>query len=116
MPIHPLFAQMPGQLTQPETLVWFIFSTIAFLAICGGILRWNANIASKMIAVGILVAVLSVGYGGFLFPATIIVVSSGLMKIAVILVLGGVACSVLPALTGSPSTDTTKPKEPVNEP
>ncbi len=116
MPISPLLAQIPGQLDQFQALAWFVFSTAAFLLLCGGILRWGRGIGFKLTALGILVAVLSVGYGGFILPAAIVVGSGGLMKIAVILVLGGVACSVVPALTGSPCTDTAKPKEPVNVP
>jgi hypothetical protein len=93
-----------------ESLIWFVFSTIAFLLLCGGVFRWSRTAASKLIALGILVAVVSVGYG--VMPPTVIPLSAGLMKIAIILVLGGVACSVLSSL---PATDTTKAKEPVNE-
>ena len=57
-------------------------------------------------------AVVSVGYGGLIMPPTLIPLTAGLMKIAVLLVLGGVACTVLSALGGLPATDAAKPKEP----
>ena len=98
------------QVHDPMPYVWFVFMTVAFLVLCGGVLRWSRTAASKLIALGILVAVVSVGYG-FAVQPTVIPLSTGLMKIAVILVLGGVACSVLSSL---PSTDITKPKETVN--
>ena len=108
MPVPMLRAEMIG----PELFLWFCFLTVAFLVLCGIVLRASRTVGSRLIALGILAAVASIGYGGFITSPTIIPLASGMMKIAVMLVLAGVACSVLPALS---STDTTKPQEPVHE-
>jgi hypothetical protein len=115
MQILPFLAQMNEFRPSQGTYVWFVFSTIAFLLLGGGILGWGRTAASKLIALGVLVAVASVGYGGFVVPPAVIPLSIGLMKIAVILVLGGVACIVLSFLGCSSAADTAKSKEPLNE-
>ena len=114
MQIPPLFVEMNLIEPRPEIIALFLCSTIAFFALCGGVFRWSRTDASKMIALGILVAVVSVVYGALVISPTIVALSTGLMKIAFVLVLGGVACSVLSTLGGSPATDTTKPKETVH--
>ena len=131
MQILPLFAVMQD----PEPLIWFVFSTIAFLLLAGGVLRFSRTAASRLIAVGILLAITSVGYGGFasrdMAPGNVpvasagyggfvtqpaaILLSTGLMKIALILVLSGVACVVISSFGGSPAADAAKSKEPPNE-
>ncbi len=100
---------------RPENVVGFAFSTIVFLALCGGVLHWGRTSASKLVLLGILVAVVSIAYGLFVNSPTAIPLTTGLMKIAVILVLGGVACYVLSCLGGPPVTDTPTPKEPIHE-
>jgi hypothetical protein len=111
----PLFAEIPPFDLRPESIVVFFFSTTVFLVLCGGVVRWSRSPASKLIGLGILVAVVSVAYGGLVVSPTVMTLSSGLMKIAIILVLGGVACSVLAALAGLPAPEMAKSKEPGND-
>jgi hypothetical protein len=101
------------QKLDPETIILFVFATVAFLVLCGGVLRWSRTAATKLISLGILLAVLSVVYGA-LIPPTAILLPGGLMKIALILVLGGVAGNVCSCVCSAPATDTAKPKEPAD--
>jgi len=114
MPVFPLFAEMNPFELRAETVVLFFFTTTIFLALCGGVLRWSRTVATKLIALGLLAAVVSVAYN-FVTPPTTIPLTNGLMKIAVILVLGGVACSVVSPFCCQPPTDATRPKEPIHE-
>lgn len=114
MQVPLLFAQMVAFQSVGDALVWFAISTVVFLLLCGGVLRWSRTVASKLISLGILAAILSVAYGGF-SPPTVLPLSTGLMKIAVILVLGGVACSAFSFLGVVPAADTAQPKETVHE-
>jgi hypothetical protein len=112
--LPPLFAQMVAFQSVADALVWFAVSTVVFLLLCGGVLRWSRTVASKLISLGILAAILSVAHGGFSPPAAL-PLSTGLMKIAVILVLGGVACSMFSFLGVVPAADAARPKETVHE-
>ncbi len=113
MQILPLFAQMHA--TEPMVICLFLFATIAFLVLCGGVFRRSRTASSQLIALGILVAVVSVVYGELATSPTTLPLTTTLMKIGVILILAGVAYGVPSTLGGSPATDTTKAKEPVHE-
>jgi heme A synthase len=89
-----------------ESVFGFVVSTIVFLLLCWAVLRWGRTQASKLLVLGILFAVVSVGYGALIAMPTVAILAPGLMKIAIILILGGVACSVLPILRGSSAAET----------
>lgn len=110
MQLLPLIAEVGPFRSTEDAITWFAIATVVFLLLCGGVLRWGGTAATKLIALGILAAVLSVAYGGF-SPPTLLPVSAALAKIAVILVLGGVACSVIAFLGGVGAAETAKPKE-----
>ena len=112
MPLSPILAQFR---TGEDTIVGFVVLTIAFLLLCGGVFRWGRTLAFRLLALGLLVAVISVGYGTVISMPTVTVLAPGLMKIAVILVLGGVACSVLPMLRGESTIETTASEKPHHE-
>lgn len=95
-------------------VAWFGFSTVVFLLLCGAVFRRSRTVPGKLIALGILTAVVSVNYGAFC-PPTVMPMSAGLLKIALILVLGGVACSVITTLGITPGTESVQPKEAANE-
>jgi hypothetical protein len=115
MPLAPILAQMDGRIPSVESVFGFMLPTIAFLLLCGAVLRWGRRQASKLLALGILVAVLSVGYGAMIATPMVAILAPGLMKIAIILILGGVACSVLPILRGSSTTETPNSEQPHHE-
>ena len=85
-----------------ESIACFVFLSLAFLVLCLIVLRWTQSAASKLVALGILVGVLSVGFGALLGTPAVVSLTAGLMKIAVILTLGGVAYSIA-SLAGTTS-------------
>jgi hypothetical protein len=115
MPLPPILAQMYGPEPHVESVLGFVLLTIAFLLLCGGVLRWGRTQASRLLLLGLLVAVVSVGYGAMIAMPTVAVLAPGLMKIAIILILGGVACSVLPILRGASATEPSNSEQPHHE-
>jgi hypothetical protein len=115
MPLPPILAQIHGLEPSVESVFGFVVPTIAFLLLCGAVLRWGRTQASRLLLLGLLVAVLSVGYGALIAMPTVAILAPGLMKIAIILILGGVACSVLPILRGSSTIETAASEQPHHE-
>ncbi len=57
MPLSPILAQIYGPQPNVESVLGFVFPTIAFLLLCGAVLRWGRTQASKLLALGTLVAI-----------------------------------------------------------
>lgn len=115
MPLPPILAQIHGLEPSVESVFGFVVSTIVFLLLCWAVLRWGRTQASKLLVLGILFAVVSVGYGALIAMPTVAILAPGLMKIAIILILGGVACSVLPILRGSTAAEPPNSEQPHHE-
>jgi cytochrome c biogenesis factor len=115
MSLFPLLAQFDVVKPDASDVIAFVLLTLAFLGLCGGVLRWERSQPSKLMLLGILVAVVSVGYGTMVAVPSSAVLTSGLMKIAVILVLGAVACIVVSFLREFSRTAPSDSKEPINE-
>ena len=115
MLLPSILAQIHRPEPSVETVVGFVLLTILFLLLCGVVLLWGRTLASRLLVLGLLVAVVSVGYGTMIILPTMTVLASGLMKIAIILVLAGVACSVLPLFRGESPLETTASEKPHHE-
>jgi len=99
----PLLAEVvadPGNLLHPGALAIYVLLTAAFLAVAFVILLKVSSYEAKLIFLGLLVVVVAIGYGAFLVPG--VALAPSLVKIGVILVLGGIAISVLSYLRGAP--------------
>ncbi len=74
-------------------VVGYILVTIAFLVV-GGLVFWKVQaLESRLILLGLVVAVADIGYSGLVSGGAMIPAQT-MMKIGFLLVLGGVACSV----------------------
>jgi hypothetical protein len=107
-----LVAQMSFMKPESETVVGFVFITLAFLFLSAAVIWMHRTQEARLMLLGILVAVAATGYGTMVAVPTVSLVTPALMKIAVILVLGGVACSVLSYLSKRPAE--LEPKEPTH--
>ncbi len=88
--------------SQPEDFVAYIAFTAGFLVLLWLINRGTRPLGSSLILWGILVVILSCGYGLIGVPS-MAVLTAALMKIGFLLVLGGVAWSLLAACAHSPA-------------
>jgi len=82
--------------SQPEDFVAYIAFTAGFLFLLWLLSRGTRPLGSSLILWGILVVILSCGYGLIGVPS-MTVLTAALIKIGFLLVLGGVACSLLAA-------------------
>jgi len=89
----------PEKLLHPAAIAIYLLLTAAFLAVAFVILRKVSSYEAKLILLGLLVVVVAIGYGAFLAPT--MALAPSLVKIGVILVLGGIAISVLSYLRGA---------------
>ena len=100
--LMPLLAQMTMFEMQPEHVIAYILFTLFFL-----FLMWLVDTGRPdgrtYVLWGILLAILSSGYGLISTPATTIL-TPALQKISFLLVLGGIAVSLL----SQPSTTAVK--------
>lgn len=88
---------------RPEEYVAYVVFSLAFLAFVWLLNRWTLPLGTNLVLWGILVAILSCGYGIIGVPS-LMVVTAALTKIGFLLVLGGVAWSLLPAYPGTAAT------------
>ena len=95
-----LLAQIPATPAADTAVVTFILLTVVFLMLVALILQVVPSYDTKLILLGLICAVTATGYIS-LIPAAI-TLAPGLMKIGVLLVLGGLACSLLTYLRGGP--------------
>ena len=73
-----------------ETVVMLVFFIIlVWLALCWAVLNFIPRMDGRLIALGIVTAAVAIGYAALIGPATL------LMRVAIILVLGGVAYALL---------------------
>ncbi len=99
MPIDPLLAQMNAFEMRPEHFASYVGLTMAFL-----FLVWLTDtrarpLGTTLILWGLLVVIFSCGYGLIGIP-TMMLLTPALMKIGFLLVLGGLAWSLLTACPG----------------
>jgi hypothetical protein len=98
----PLLALAPADaetLLHPGAIAVYLLLTAAFLAVAFVILWKVSSYEAKLILLGLLVVVVALGYGAFLAPIQDL--ARSLVKVGVILVLGGIAISVLSYLRGA---------------
>ncbi len=102
MSLMPLLAQMPMFQMQPEHVIAYISFTLFFL-----FMVWLVDTGRPdgrtYVLWGILLMMLSCGYGLIGIPTSAIA-TAALQKISFLLVLGGIAVSLLSA----PATDSSK--------
>ena len=79
---------------QPEHYAAYIVFTLAFLVFIWLLNRWTRPLGTNLVLWGILAVVLSCGYGLIGAPS-LMIVTPALTKIGFLLVLGGVAWSLL---------------------
>lgn len=79
----------------------FVVVTLVFLAASVAILRYVRAYEAKLILLGLVVAVAATGYGSMIGGA--VALAQTLMKIGVILVLCGAACTLASYLGGPPA-------------
>jgi len=110
-----LIAQL-GPVVHPgaEEVIAFVLISIALLAACLAIFRWVQRHETRLILLGLTVGVAGTGYAGMMAGA--VLAGNLLLKIAVILVLGGVACSLLSFLGGRETGETLTPGRRADEP
>ena len=94
------FAAMQGFKSDPMHFIGYVVLTLVFLVICWLIGRSARPLGTILIVWGVLVQILVLGYGFISVPA-VIFLAPAIMKVGFVLVLGGVACSVLDALPKS---------------
>ena len=93
-----LLAQGPAPPDSP--ILAFILLTVAFLVLGALILQVIPSYETKLILLGLVCAVTATGYASMVPQA--MMMAPVLMKIGVILVLGGLACSLMTYLRGGP--------------
>jgi hypothetical protein len=110
-----LIAQLPSGagLTTGEVIA-FVLISIALLVVCLAIFRWVRRHETRLILLGLTVGVAGTGYAGTMTQAAL--AGNILLKIAVILVLGGVACSLVSFLGGRETAETIAPGRTSDEP
>jgi len=86
---------MPPQV-QPEHLAAYVALTLGFLFIGWLVNKSTRTTGTNLILLGILVVILACGYAIIGHPA-LMLVTPALTKIGFLLVLGGLACSLLAA-------------------
>jgi hypothetical protein len=96
----PLFAQMPSAPPDDHSLVAFVLLTVIFLVLVAIILQVVQSYETKLILLGLVCAVTATGYVSLVPAAGML--APVLMKIGVLLVLGGLACSLMTYLRGGP--------------
>lgn len=90
-----LFAQMPGLETlRPENVIAYILMTLAFLFVLWLVDHRTRPLGSTFVLWGILVVILSCGYGLIGIP-TLVTITPTLSKIGFLMVLGGMAWTFL---------------------
>lgn len=99
MPLLPVLAQMQAFRMEPEHFAAYAGLTMAFL-----FLVWLTDTSARplgttLILWGLLVVIFSCGYGLIGIP-TMMLLTPALMKIGFLLVLGGLAWSLLAACPG----------------
>jgi hypothetical protein len=73
-----------------ETIVMLVFViTLIWLGLCFAVLRFILRMDARLIALGIVTAAAAIAYAALIGPATL------LMRVAIVLVLGGVAYALL---------------------
>jgi hypothetical protein len=87
---------------QPEQYAAYVIFTLAFLGLIWFLNRRTRPLGTSLILWGILTVVLSCGYGLIGAPALMLVTPS-LSKIGFVLVLGGVAWSLLASCPSPPA-------------
>ena len=101
MPLIPLLAQMPMFQMQPEHVIAYISFTLFFL-----FMVWLVDTGRPdgrtYVLWGILLMMLSCGYGLIGIP-TATIATAALQKVSFLLVLGGIAVSLFPAPTTTPT-------------
>ncbi len=105
MHLMPLLAQMPMFRMEPEHVIAYISFTLFFL-----FMVWLVDTGRQdgrtYVLWGILLLMLSCGYGLIGIPTTAIA-TAAIQKVSFLLVLGGMAISLLPA----PATISTKKED-----
>jgi hypothetical protein len=90
-----------------EAIAAFILISGALLVI--GFLLWSrGKLEMNLILLGLVVTIAAIGYGGLMAPAvipTVAVLAPTLMKLGVLMVLGGIAIGLLDKLPSSPPPD-----------
>jgi hypothetical protein len=81
---------------QPEQIALYVVFTLAFMAFIWFLNRWSRPLGTNLVLWGILTVVLSCGYGLIGAPS-LMIVTPALTKIGFLLVLGGMAWSLLAA-------------------
>jgi hypothetical protein len=95
--------QMNAFDTKPEHVFFFISLTLVFLLVAWLLQIRARPLGTSLIWWGILVVILSCGYAMIGVPSMVILTPS-LMKIGFLLVLGGVAWSLLTTITTQPAS------------
>ena len=88
---------------RPEHIAIYIVFTLACLVFVWLINKWSRPLGTNLVLWGILVVVLSCGYGLIGAPS-LMIVTPALSKIGFLLVLGGVVCSLLAACPTTPAS------------
>ena len=103
MPSATLLAQMNAFDLRSEHVTAYVFITLGFLVLAWIIKKWTHPLGTCLILWGILVTILSCGYGLIGVP-TVMMLAPALAKIGFLLVLGGVAWSLLAVCAHSTAT------------
>jgi hypothetical protein len=85
---------MPPDSVRPENVVGYVAFSLAFLFLTWLLINHTRPLGINLILLGIMVVMLSCGYGVIGIP-TIMPFTLALSKIGFLLVLGGLACSLL---------------------
>jgi hypothetical protein len=88
---------------QPEHVALYIVFTLVFFFFVWLLNRWPRPLGTNLVLWGILTVILSCGYGLIGVPS-LMIVTPALTKIGFLLVLGGVAWSLLAACPSSSAT------------
>ena len=92
----PLLAQMNAFDAGPGDVLLYLAFTFGFLAIVWFLNKWTRPLGVNLILWGILTIMLSMGYGLIGLPSVMVAIPA-LTRIGFLLVLGGVAWSLLSA-------------------
>ena len=111
------FLLAQSHVTEGDAIAFGLVS-LGFVVISVIILWLVDSYPPKLILLGLVTAVASIGYGGLvgsLIPSGMLLAPT-LMKIGVVLVLGGVGCSLLESLRGAPPPAVTPAERPPHVP
>jgi len=96
MPSAPPFVQFDSSGLRPESMFTFMAVTLGFLLMIWLVNQRTRPVGTTLILLGVFVEILAVGYGMIGVPSVMMVIPA-LTKIGFLLVVGGVASSLLAA-------------------